>query len=86
MRIILVSLIRVYRYAISPLMANHCRYHPSCSSYALQAIEQYGAVKGSWLAAKRLGRCHPFSDGGYDPVPNPVPPFESKPTKQAPQS
>ena len=69
MRRIFISCIKGYRYLISPLMASHCRFHPSCSSYAIQAIEQYGALKGSYLAARRLLRCHPFHPGGYDPVP-----------------
>lgn len=61
--------IRFYRYAISPLMAPHCRYEPSCSAYAEEAVQRYGLAKGSWLAAKRLARCHPGYVGGYDPVP-----------------
>jgi len=69
MRLILLTLIRIYRYAISPLMANHCRYYPSCSQYAVEAIETHGAMHGSWLATRRLCRCHPFSAGGFDPVP-----------------
>ncbi|MEH6557624.1 MAG: membrane protein insertion efficiency factor YidD [Oceanicoccus sp.] len=69
MRRLFISFIQCYRYLISPLMASHCRFHPSCSSYAIQAIERYGAFKGSWLAIKRLLRCHPFHPGGYDPVP-----------------
>lgn len=69
MRIILMALIRVYRFALSPLMANHCRFYPSCSQYALEAVETHGSARGSWLALKRLGRCHPFNAGGYDPVP-----------------
>lgn len=69
MRRILISCIKCYRYLISPLMASHCRFHPSCSSYAIQAIEKYGAFKGSFMAIKRLLRCQPFHPGGYDPVP-----------------
>ncbi|MFA7554922.1 MAG: membrane protein insertion efficiency factor YidD [Spongiibacteraceae bacterium] len=69
MRRIFISCIKCYRYLISPMMANHCRFHPSCSSYAIQAIEQHGAIKGAWLTAKRLLRCQPFHPGGYDPVP-----------------
>ena len=61
--------IRFYRYAISPLMASHCRFYPSCSCYSLQAIELHGVVKGGWLSLRRLGRCHPWNPGGYDPVP-----------------
>jgi hypothetical protein len=65
----LIALLRGYRYAISPLFGNHCRFHPSCSGYAIEALETHGAVKGAWLTAKRLGRCHPWCAGGYDPVP-----------------
>jgi len=66
---VLVGLIRFYQRFISPLTGPSCRFHPTCSNYALEAIQKYGAVKGSWLAAKRIGRCHPFHPGGYDPVP-----------------
>lgn len=83
MRIILTAVIRVYRYAISPLMASHCRFYPSCSQYALEAIEHHGSARGSWLAARRLCRCHPFNAGGYDPVPGCT---HSKTPTQAQQS
>ncbi len=63
------ALIRFYQAWISPLLGQRCRYYPSCSRYALVAIEQHGALKGSWLAARRVGRCHPWSDGGVDLVP-----------------
>jgi hypothetical protein len=66
----LIALLRGYRYAISPLLGNHCRFHPSCSSYAVEALETHGALKGLWLTSKRLGRCHPWCAGGYDPVPH----------------
>ncbi|AQZ94098.1 membrane protein insertion efficiency factor YidD [Halopseudomonas phragmitis] len=69
MRRVALGLIKVYRYAISPLMANHCRFYPSCSCYAQEAIEQHGLLKGSLLSARRLSRCHPWNPGGYDPVP-----------------
>ncbi len=71
MRKILIGLIRVYRYLLSPLLGPSCRYTPTCSEYAQQAIAQHGALRGSWLAIKRLGNCHPWGDSGYDPVPNP---------------
>ncbi len=61
--------IRFYQRQISPLSPPRCRYIPTCSEYALEAVEKYGAVKGSWLAAKRILRCNPFHKGGYDPVP-----------------
>lgn len=69
MKPLFLALIKLYRYAISPLLGNNCRFHPSCSVYAIQAIEKYGVLKGSALAARRVSRCHPWSDGGYDPVP-----------------
>jgi putative membrane protein insertion efficiency factor len=69
MRSILLLLIRAYRYAISPLLGSNCRFHPSCSEYALEALQTYGAVKGTWLSLRRVLRCHPWSPGGYDPVP-----------------
>lgn len=69
MKAALLLLIRFYRAAISPLFPPSCRYVPTCSAYALEAIEKYGARKGGWLAFKRILRCHPFHEGGYDPVP-----------------
>ena len=63
------GLIRAYQLTLSPFIGNQCRFHPSCSNYALQAVDAHGAIKGSWLALKRLGRCHPFNAGGFDPVP-----------------
>lgn len=65
----LVLLIRGYQFAISPALPPSCRFTPSCSQYAIEAISRYGALKGSWLAARRLSRCHPFHPGGPDPVP-----------------
>jgi putative membrane protein insertion efficiency factor len=69
MKWILIGLLKAYRFAISPLYGQVCRYHPTCSAYALQAVTEHGAVKGSWLAVRRIGRCHPWAAGGYDPVP-----------------
>ncbi|NMF97814.2 membrane protein insertion efficiency factor YidD [Aromatoleum toluolicum] len=69
MKSLLLGLLRVYRYAISPMLGRNCRFHPSCSEYAAEAVQRHGALKGGWLAFKRVGRCHPFHPGGYDPVP-----------------
>jgi hypothetical protein len=66
---VLVKLIRGYQLGISPLLPNSCRYTPSCSAYAAEAIRRHGAVRGSWLATRRLLRCHPWGGTGYDPVP-----------------
>lgn len=66
---ILLLLIRGYQLTLSPFLGQHCRFTPSCSQYATQAIRKYGAARGSWLAIKRILRCHPFCAGGYDPVP-----------------
>lgn len=63
--------IAFYRKAISPLKPPTCRFYPTCSAYALEAIEKHGAARGTWLAAKRIARCHPFHPGGFDPVPEP---------------
>ena len=69
MKVLLLSLVKFYRGFISPLLPPSCRYVPTCSEYALIAIEKYGAIKGGWLSLKRILRCHPFHEGGYDPVP-----------------
>ena len=69
MKYVLIGLLRAYRTLISPLYGQVCRYHPSCSAYALEAVQRHGALRGSWLAVRRLGRCHPWAAGGYDPVP-----------------
>ena len=66
---ILTLIIHFYRQFISPLKMPCCRFVPTCSEYALEAIKKYGAIKGSWLAIKRILKCHPFHKGGYDPVP-----------------
>ena len=66
---VLMALITGYRRFISPLLAQRCRFAPSCSAYALEAVREHGALRGSWLAVRRIGRCHPFNPGGFDPVP-----------------
>ncbi|MCW2867692.1 MAG: yidD [Marmoricola sp.] len=68
-QLVLVGLLRAYRFAISPLYGQVCRYHPTCSAYALEAVSSHGAARGSWLALRRILRCHPWALGGYDPVP-----------------
>ena len=69
MKRVLLALVRFYRRAISPFRPPCCRYTPTCSKYALEAIEKYGALKGGWMAFRRILRCNPFHKGGYDPVP-----------------
>ncbi len=66
---VLISAIRFYQKGISPLTPASCRFHPTCSQYGLEAVQRYGAARGSWLTLRRLARCHPFCKGGYDPVP-----------------
>ncbi len=73
MRALLIALIRGYQWFISPLLGNHCRFYPSCSQYAREAIERHGALRGVWLAIRRVARCHPWHPGGVDPVPEPSP-------------
>lgn len=65
----LLGLVWLYRILISPWLGNNCRFSPSCSQYALDALRTHGAFRGTWLAAKRIGRCHPWGGSGYDPVP-----------------
>jgi len=66
---LLIALVRAYRYALSPWWVNQCRFSPSCSEYAIEALGRHGALKGALLAARRIGRCHPWHAGGFDPVP-----------------
>lgn len=69
MKQVLLWLVRFYQYAISPMLPPRCRYSPTCSQYAVEALQKYGAIKGSWLALKRISRCHPWGGSGHDPVP-----------------
>ena len=69
MRWVLIFLVRGYQVALSPLLPSACRFMPSCSAYAVEALERHGALHGSWLTIRRVARCHPFCVGGYDPVP-----------------
>lgn len=66
---VLLVLVRAYRRWLSPLLRPHCRFSPSCSAYAAEAVEGHGAARGGWLVLRRIGRCHPFHPGGHDPVP-----------------
>ena len=66
---VLIILVAAYRYALSPMLGRSCRFHPSCSAYAQEALERHGALRGVSLALRRIGRCHPWHHGGYDPVP-----------------
>lgn len=77
--LLLKGAVRTYQYTLRPFIGSHCRFHPHCSAYALEALDCHGAVKGSWLAARRILRCNPWHAGGYDPVP----PAEVIPTPAA---
>lgn len=72
MRTLIITLIKFYKYFISPILGNHCRFYPSCSSYAIEAVQRHGTLKGSWLSLVRLLKCHPYHEGGVDPVPEKV--------------
>ena len=69
MRKLISACIWAYRYFLSPFLGSNCRYYPSCSAYAQESVEKHGALCGSWMAVKRICRCHPWHEGGYDPVP-----------------
>jgi len=69
MKRLLLAALRAYQYLLRPMLGANCRFYPSCSDYAREAIERHGAVEGTWLAVRRVARCHPWHPGGYDPVP-----------------
>jgi putative membrane protein insertion efficiency factor len=69
MKQLLLGVLRAYQYTLRPLLGANCRFYPSCSDYAREAIDRHGAARGSWLAARRVARCHPYHAGGFDPVP-----------------
>jgi putative membrane protein insertion efficiency factor len=66
---IVLAVIRFYQRFLSPLLGSNCRFYPSCSSYSYEAIAKYGVIKGGWMGLRRIGRCHPWNAGGFDPVP-----------------
>lgn len=66
---LLILAVRGYQVTLSPIFGGACRYYPSCSAYAIEALERHGALRGGWMALRRIGRCHPFRPGGFDPVP-----------------
>ncbi len=70
MRFLLIAIIKGYKFFISPLLGSNCRFYPSCSSYSLEALQRHGAIVGSYLTLRRLLKCHPFNEGGIDPVPD----------------
>jgi putative membrane protein insertion efficiency factor len=67
---VVIGAIRLYQRILSPLLGPSCRFRPTCSAYAITSVERFGVVRGGWLAAKRIGRCHPWNPGGFDPVPD----------------
>lgn len=83
---IMLGMIAVYRRYVSPMLGPRCRFYPSCSCYAADAVRMHGAARGSWLAARRLLRCHPFHPGGFDPVPEPLAEADPRPEDRPEQS
>jgi len=80
MRAILIGFIQLYRWFVSPLLGPNCRFYPTCSCYAQDSIRRHGPVRGTWLGLRRILRCHPWHPGGYDPVPDTLPPLMKRPT------
>ncbi len=68
MRALIIAILRIYKRWISPLLPSACRFHPTCSEYMMQAVETHGVARGVWMGLRRLSRCHPFHEGGFDPV------------------
>jgi putative membrane protein insertion efficiency factor len=71
MKRVLIALVRGYQLLVSPFLGNNCRYYPSCSAYTIEAMEKWGPLRGIWMGIKRVSRCHPWHEGGVDPVPDP---------------
>ncbi len=82
-RSLLISFLRGYQYVISPLLGNRCRFHPTCSEYMIEAVRRFGVFKGMYLGFKRLGRCQPMCEGGFDPVPEIKPNHEDSNTSDS---
>jgi len=80
MRAILIGFIQLYRWFVSPLLGPNCRFYPTCSCYAQDSIRRHGPLRGTWLGLRRILRCHPWHPGGYDPVPDTLPPLMKRPT------
>lgn len=78
----LIALVRLYQITLSPFLGRQCRYHPTCSAYAITALHDHGPFRGSLMALRRIGRCHPFTKGGYDPVPPPTHANNDTPTRE----
>ena len=83
MRRLAMWMIRVYWVTLSPIIGQACRFHPTCSRYTYACVERFGALRGSWLGAKRIARCHPFHPGGFDPPPGLEPHLEPPPSEQS---
>lgn len=86
MKWLVLRLIRLYQLVLSPIMGQQCRFYPTCSEYTREAVEIHGVIKGLWLGARRISRCHPFHEGGFDPVPGSSMAREGKDGEQPPDS
>lgn len=85
MKHLIILLIKGYKLTLSPFLGRCCRFHPSCATYALEAVDRHGAFKGSWLTLRRIGRCHPWHEGGEDPVPPASPAPSRAPARLSPR-